>query len=100
MLLIVGTVRLPPEKLAEARPAMARMISASRAEMGCLEYAYAEDVLEPGLIRVTERWRDQVALDRHFGSAHIAVWRSSWPTLGIGERSLCVYDLADEARTV
>ena len=100
MLLIVGTVRLPPEKLAEARPVMARMISASRAEPGCLEYTYAEDVLDPGLIHVMESWSDQVALDLHFGSDHIAAWRSSWTSLGIGDRSLRVYDLTQEARTV
>jgi quinol monooxygenase YgiN len=55
MLLITGTFRIPPERLAEARPAMAAMIAASRAEAGCLDYSYAEDLLEPGLIRVTDR---------------------------------------------
>ncbi len=75
MLVIVGTVRLPPEKLGEARPAMASMITASRAEPGCIEYSYAQDVLDAGLIHVTEVWRDRAALDEHFRSAHIALWR-------------------------
>jgi quinol monooxygenase YgiN len=88
MLLIVGTVRLPPENLAMARPVMARMVLASRAEDGCEAYAYAEDVLEPGLIHVTEIWRDQAALDCHFRSDHIAAWRSNWPSLGIADRNL------------
>ncbi|TIV31708.1 MAG: antibiotic biosynthesis monooxygenase, partial [Mesorhizobium sp.] len=30
MLLIIGTVRLPPDRLEQARPAMRRMILASR----------------------------------------------------------------------
>ncbi len=93
MLLIVGTVRLPAAKLAVARPFMASMIEASRAEAGCLEYVYAEDVVEPGLIHVKERWTDQAALDRHFQTAHIAAWRSSWPSLGIGERALQLYEV-------
>ena len=38
---------------------MERMIAASRAEPGCLGYAYAEDILEPGLIRVSEAWQDE-----------------------------------------
>ena len=80
MLLIIGTIRLPAGKLEEARPAMERMISGSRAEDGCLEYSYARDVLDAGLIRVTEVWRDRAALDAHFRSPHIAAWRSSWPT--------------------
>ena len=99
MLLILGTVRLPPELLDPARREMARMISASRAEDGCEEYCYAEDVLEPGLIHVKELWRDQVALDRHFSSEHIAAWRSTWPALGITDRNLRVYDVGQPRAT-
>ena len=99
MLLILGTVRLPPERLGPARRAMARMISASRAEDGCEEYCYAEDVLEPGLIHVKELWRDQVALDRHFLSEHITAWRSTWPELGITDRKLRVYDVGQPRAT-
>lgn len=93
MLLIVGTVRLPPENLEYARPAMLAMVQASRAEAGCLEYGYAEDVFVPGLIHVKELWSDQAALDAHFTSAHIQVWRAAWPALEIGDRDLRVYEV-------
>lgn len=99
MLLIVGTVRLPPENLSRARPIMAQMVAGSRAEDGCIEYAYGEDVLEPGLIHVKEVWRDQPALDRHFQSAHIASWRASWPELGIRDRDLRVYEVGEPRQT-
>jgi quinol monooxygenase YgiN len=95
MLLIIGTIRLPAENLAIAGPIMAEMLRASRAEDGCLEYSYAEDVLDAGLIHVSELWRDQAALDRHFASAHIARWRAAWPALGIGERNLHVYEVGE-----
>lgn len=93
MLLVVGTVRLPPENIQDARPIMARMVAASRAEDGCAEYSYAQDVIDPGLIHVKELWRDQAALDRHFASEHLAAWRAAWAELGIGERDLRVYDV-------
>lgn len=99
MLLIVGTVKLPPENLALARPAMQAMVQASRAEQGCLEYGYAEDVLVPGLIHVKELWLDQAALDAHFASTHIAQWRASWSALGIGDRDLRVYEVGEPRRT-
>jgi quinol monooxygenase YgiN len=92
-LVILGTVRLPAERLDEARGAMAAMIRASRAEDGCLAYGYAEDVLEPGLIHVTERWRDQAALDRHFTTPHLAAWRATWPGLGITDRALQCFEV-------
>lgn len=99
MLLIIGTVRLPPDKLTEARPAMQRMISASRAEPGCIEYSYAQDVLDAGLIHVSEVWLDRAALDAHFRSAHIADWRASWAVLGIGDRNLMLYEARDPKPT-
>ncbi|MEO5706906.1 MAG: putative quinol monooxygenase [Alteraurantiacibacter sp.] len=99
MLLIVGTVRLPPENLAAARPVMERMALASRAEAGCIEYGYAEDVFDPGLIHVKELWVSRAALDAHFASAHIGAWRAEWPALGLGERALRVYEV-DEGQRV
>lgn len=99
MLLIVGTIRLPPEKLLDAIPAMKAMVDSSRAEEGCLEYGYAADLFDTGLIHVKEVWRDQTALDRHFASPHIADWRAAWPGLGIGDRSLRLYDVG-EARPI
>ncbi|UCI21202.1 antibiotic biosynthesis monooxygenase [Mesorhizobium sp. B2-1-8] len=99
MLLIIGTIRLPPDRLDEARPVMERMVRASRAEDGCLEYSYAQDVLDPGLIRVTEAWRDRPALDAHFRSPHIADWRATWPELGIGERNLVLHEAGEAMPT-
>lgn len=99
MLLIVGTVRLSPANFERARPAMRRMVEASRAEAGCLEYSYAEDVLDPGLIHVKELWQDQLALDQHFASKHIAQWRKAWPDLQIGERNLRLYDVSESRQT-
>lgn len=90
--MIAGTFRLPPDQLAAAQSAMLAMIHASRAEDGCLVYHYAEDVFEPGLIHVVERWRDREALDNHFASTHLAAWRARWASLGIGERSLTLID--------
>lgn len=99
MLLIVGTIRLLADRMGAARSAMQHMIEASRAEDGCLDYAYAQDALDPGLIHVTERWTDEAAPERHFASPHLAQWRGSWAELGIGERQLCLYT-AGEARPI
>ncbi|MBZ9848704.1 antibiotic biosynthesis monooxygenase [Mesorhizobium sp. CA14] len=99
MLLIIGTVRLPPGKLEQAKPVMQRMILASRAEPGCLGYSYAQDVLDAGLIHVSEAWSDRGALEAHFKSAHIAEWRASWAELGIGDRKLSLFETDGGAPT-
>lgn len=98
MVLITGTVRLPPANLADARPIMQRMVTASRAEAGCVKYSYADDLFDPGLIHISELWADRAALDRHFATDHIAQWRAAWPELGIGERNLVLYEVGEGTR--
>lgn len=72
MLVIHAEIRIPAdevEKLAEvARP----MCVKSEAEEGCYLYAFSVDVSEPGLVRITEEWESQEALDAHFQTPHMA----------------------------
>jgi quinol monooxygenase YgiN len=95
-LIVAGTVRVPPQNLDGLRPRMAAMIAASLAEDGCLAYSYAEDVGEPGLILVFERWRDQAALDAHFKTDHLRAWRAAWPSFGVSDRKLFAYEVSSE----
>lgn len=98
MLLITGTIHLPPARPADARPAMRAMIAASRAEPGCLRYSYAEDVLEPGLIRVNGPSASRAELKVHSQSAHVVVRRALWAALEIGDYDLRRYEIgASEA---
>lgn len=95
MILVLGTVRIPEGTLNEAMPAMATMIAASRAEDGCLAYAYSLDVLDDGLIHVIEKWRDRAALNAHFETAHLAEWRHQFERLGITDRDLQLYEISE-----
>jgi quinol monooxygenase YgiN len=95
-LLIAGTIRVPAENLERFKPHMCAMLAASRAEDGCIEYSYAVDVAEPGLIRVFETWRDQAALEAHFATAHMAAWRGHWPEFEVSDRTLFAYETASE----
>ena len=95
-LIVAGAVRVPPASLDGLRPHMAAMMTASQAEDGCSDYNYAEDVTQPGLIHVFERWRDQAALDAHFKTPHMAAWRAVWPSFGVSERRLFAYEVASE----
>ena len=78
------------------KPVMETMIAASRAEEGCIEYAYAMDVADEGLVRVSEKWRDRDALEAHFRTAHIAEWRAQISALAMSERELVAYETTDD----
>jgi quinol monooxygenase YgiN len=97
VLIITGTFRVPVDAIERARPAMTAMLLASRAEEGCLLYAYSQDVLDSGLFHVNERWTDAETLQAHSRTTHMAAWRSVWAELGIGERNLRLYE-TDEGR--
>jgi quinol monooxygenase YgiN len=94
--LIAGTVRVPAQNLERFRPHMETMLAASRAEDGCLAYSYAVDVLDAGLIRIFEAWRDEAALSAHFATPHMAEWRAAWPQFGVSDRNLSLYEVAAE----
>jgi quinol monooxygenase YgiN len=92
MIVLTGTIRIPADKLDQARPLMKAVIEATRQEDGCLFYAFGADVLDPGLIVVAEAWRDEACLGAHLGSAHFAAWRDAGAALGVHDRQLTVYE--------
>jgi len=92
---VIGEFRFPAERLAEAASAMARVITASRAEPGCIGYSYAADVLDPGLMRVSEHWTTRAALDAHFAAPHMDTWRREREELGMTGRKVRVYAVSE-----
>ena len=95
MVIVLGEFRLPPERLDEARPMMRKVIEATRAEAGCLSYAYAEDTLDPGLIRVSEAWESTDHLTAHLQTGHMKVWAEERASLGLTGRDLKRYDVTN-----
>lgn len=99
MILVVGTVKIDPERLDGARAAMLKMVAASRAEAGCIAYSYAQDLADPGTIHVVEKWRDRAALAEHFTTPHMAEWRGVIGGLGLSGRDLRLFE-TDEGEVV
>ena len=92
MIIVMGTVRIPPENIGAARPIMTATLEATRAEDGCIAYAYAVDLLDPGLIHIAECWRDKAAFGAHSKAPHLDTWRAAQPGLGLSERNIRVYE--------
>jgi len=72
VIIVQGTARLKPEDMPKLREIAAWMLPATRAEPGCITYTFAEDLLDPGLLVIAERWESEAALQAHFASAHMA----------------------------
>lgn len=93
MIAVLGSFRLPADRVQEALPEMRKVIAASLQEAGCLAYSYAEDVMEPGLFRVHEMWSSREALALHFEKPHMTEWTAIRETLGFSDRRIRLFDL-------
>lgn len=92
MIIVMGTVRVPVENIEAIRPMMAKVIAATLAEDGCIQYAYAQDVLDPELIHIAEKWHDKAALEAHFKMPHMKTWAEERATLGLFERKIRMFE--------
>ena len=81
--MIVVTGRLAPANVERARPHMRTVLTATRSEKGCLLFAFGEDVLDPGLIRIVERWQDWPSLAAHDKAPHVVAWRAALKEIGV-----------------
>lgn len=93
MIVVIGRFRLPPEQVAAAKVPMQRVIAASRAEAGCFEYAYAEDLAEPDLFRVSEAWESIAAFEAHFATPHMRAWQAEREALGFHDRDIAAFEV-------
>lgn len=82
MIIVTATARLTEEGWTIAEPAMKDMIKATLEEDGCIDYVYARDLNDPAILRVTEKFADMEALEKHFAAPHMAVFRSALAKAG------------------
>lgn len=95
MIIVAGILRVPAERVEEILPLARDTIAATRAEEGCITYSYALDAMEPGLIRIFERWASQADLDRHAKAPHMDPWRAKLREVGVLERDIVSYEVGE-----
>ena len=92
MIQINGTIKLGRTIDAATQKAIVDMVRASRAEDGCLDYAFARDLADPDTLVLFERWRDQAALEAHGQSAHMAEFQKVMAANPPASRDLRIYE--------
>jgi quinol monooxygenase YgiN len=74
MLIVLAKAKVGAGAMDAAKAAIADMVAASNAEDGCIAYAFTEDLLQPGVIHIVEKWTDEAALVAHFATPHMAAF--------------------------
>jgi quinol monooxygenase YgiN len=95
--IVAGTFRVPPDNLDALMKPLRAVVEATQREAGCITYSYGADVMEPGLIRVFEVWRDQACLAAHFLSPHMKTWQTDRAALGFFDRQIKSYEISSES---
>jgi quinol monooxygenase YgiN len=74
MLIVLAKAQVGEGAMEAATRAIADMVAASNAEEGCIAYAFTQDVLQPGVLHIVEKWKDEAALAAHFATPHMAAF--------------------------
>jgi quinol monooxygenase YgiN len=91
VIIVGGRFEVDPVQRAEFVVERIEMMRRSRAEHGCIEYTFAEDPLDPGVVILFERWESQEDLDEHLAAVS-STTTSVVPT----SASITIYDVAGE----
>jgi quinol monooxygenase YgiN len=81
MIVIAGTVRVRPERRAEAIEVAGAMVRATQAEAGCRQYQFYADLGDPNIFFLFEEWDSEAALAGHFTTEHMRVFQERLPAL-------------------
>ena len=73
-----GTVRARIDAVIDA---MKEMAAATQKEDGCIHYQFYQDINDPVLFLVFEKWESTAALEAHMDTPHMAVLRTQMPDL-------------------
>jgi quinol monooxygenase YgiN len=96
MIVVLADVEIDPGNLEPMRQAMRAMEEASRAEPGCREYVFSQELSRPEKLRVCEIWDSMDALETHFGLPHMARFNQALRALPPRSLEIKVYELGAE----
>jgi quinol monooxygenase YgiN len=67
---------------------------------GCLLFAFAEQLGDPGHFLVVQRWRDQASLEEHYRSPGFASYQAAIGELLVRESELELHRVEETVRPV
>jgi quinol monooxygenase YgiN len=93
MVIVIGTFQVAPEDRDTFIANRVGVMNHSRAERGCITYAFTGDPIDPGVVVLTERWSERTALDAHLAGLASAPQPAKIPAFIT--REIFVYEADD-----
>lgn len=77
MIVVTGHMTVDPAQRDDFLANAHGVISASRAEDGCIDYVMAADPVDEGRVVISEQWESSDAIDNHLLTPHFAEFGAS-----------------------
>jgi quinol monooxygenase YgiN len=87
-LTLIARMRAKPGQQARLRAELLRLVSPTRAELGCIAYDLHVSQEDPALFLFYETWKSQADLDAHFKTPHLQALAKILPEMLEGEMEL------------
>ncbi len=95
MIIVLAQVESSRESIDSLRGALIEMEKASRAEVGCHDYTFCQEIGDPTRLRIVELWESMDALRAHFATPHMARFRKSLAEAPPKSMSVKVHELGE-----
>jgi quinol monooxygenase YgiN len=96
VVIVGGTFEVEPVRRDQYLTERHDLMRASRAEVGCIEYTFAADPLDPGRVVLFERWASQEDLDNHLAVLRAAPRESAPDAAKEITASISVFEVSAE----
>jgi quinol monooxygenase YgiN len=93
MVIVLGSFQVEPSERAAFLANRDALTVHSRAEDGCITYAFTADNIDPTVVVLTERWTNREALDAHL--AGLATAPQPAPVPAALTREIMIYQADD-----
>lgn len=94
MLVVIARVNAQPDKSDALAELLAPLAAASRADSGCLSYAFYRDLEDPSSFCSVETWTTRAELDAHLTAPHTAALLEQLPALVAAAPTITAHDVA------
>jgi quinol monooxygenase YgiN len=100
VIVALGDISAQLPRVEEARQVMRETQQRVRAQPGCVSYAFAETLDEPGHFVVVQEWQDQAALEQHYRSQAFADYQAAIEPLLVRDTVLRISQTSQTVRPV
>jgi quinol monooxygenase YgiN len=92
--IVAGYVKVAPRDREALVKVLQTHVPRVRAKDGCIAYAFAVDVVDPDVVRMSEAWRDQQSLETHLADDEFQAVQKQLVHIEFVGRSVQRYDVS------